>query len=354
MTKPRPLPLELTPAGGPFDDPALMVAPTNSDNAILFDCGTLHGLKVRDLQRVRWLFLTHLHIDHLIGFDHLLRVRLFSPLPLTVYGPPGTAEAIGHRLLGYAWNLTSGSPFTVRVFELSHGARAGVQFLCHRSFVPEAVPEPARVEAPRDGGEVLLSEGLTVTHHPVQHGVPCLAYRLDRRTPPKFSLETAQSLGLTPGPWVRKLVTGGEVRVEVQGVEREREWLAQRLLQPPVQHGLGFLTDTRLEEALAEQLGDFYHGVDVLCSESAYLRSEADLAYRNLHMTAEQVAHLAERCGAGRLLLFHLSRRHCERGSEPHLAEARAIFQNTYLLGIYRRQQSDPEAEAFDDATDSM
>ncbi len=343
MTKLRPLPLELTPAGGPFDDPALLVAPTNSDTTILFDCGTLHGVKVRDLQKVRWLFLTHLHIDHLIGFDHLLRVRLFSALPLTIYGPPGTAQAIGHRLLGYAWNLTSGSPFTVRVFELSEGAQPGVQFLCHQSFRPEAVPASAETEAPRQGGEVLLSEGLTVTHCPVQHGVPCLAYRLDRRTPPKFSLETAQSLGLTPGPWVRRLVSGGEVQVEVQGVERDRAWLAERLLHPPVEHGLGFLTDTRLEESLAHRLSEFFQGIDVLCCESAYLESEADLAYKNLHMTTTQVADFARRCGVGRLLLFHLSRRHCDRGSSFHLEEARAIFPQTDLLGIYQKSRSEDD-----------
>lgn len=344
MTRLRPLPLELTPAGGPFDDPALMVSPTNSDTAILFDCGTLHGLKVRDLQKVRWLFLTHLHIDHLIGFDHLLRVRLFSAVPLTIYGPPGTAETIGHRLLGYAWNLTSGSPFIVRVFELSAGARQGVQFLCHRSFRPEPIPESALVEAPRDeGGEVLLSEGLTVTHCPVQHGVPCLSYRLDRRSPPKFSLETARSLGLTPGPWVRRLVSGEEVRLQVEGVPRDRAWLAQRLLQPPVEHSLGFLTDTRLEEALAQRLSEFFRGVDVLCCESAYLDDEADLAFKNLHMTTTQVATFARRCGVGRLLLFHLSRRHCERGSAQHLAEARALFPATDLLGMYVRTRG-PEA----------
>jgi ribonuclease Z len=333
MTSSSTLPLNLQPAGGPFDDPALLVAPNNADLWVLFDCGTLHGLKTRDLQKVRWLFLTHLHIDHLIGFDHLLRVRLFSPLPLTVYGPPGTLEILGHRLRSYAWNLTSGSPFLIRVYELeAHKATRGARFGCHQSFVPEPLDEAGLREAPEADATVGLTEGLSVRSHPVCHGVPCLAYRLDRQSPPRFSLATAQSLGLTPGPWVRQLISGQPVRQMVEGLPRDQDWLAERLLEPPVRYSLGYLTDTRLDAELSGQLASFFQGVDVLCCETAYLAEEAELAARNLHMTTTQVAQLAVQSQVQQLRLFHLSRRHCEAGSEKHLAEVRQVFAKAALL----------------------
>ncbi len=320
---------ELQPAGGPFDDPALLVTPTNSDHALLLDCGTLHGLKTRDLQKVRWLFLSHLHIDHLIGFDHLLRVRLFSSIPLTVYGPPGTLAVLAHRLQGYAWNLTSGSPFVVRVFELGSDSPSS-QFRCHDSFVASSIKDLG--EAPEPDGTVRLAKDLFVTSHPVEHGVPCLAYRVNREFPPKFSLETAQSLGLTPGPWVKNLISGEPVRCLVEGQERDESWLSAQLLSPPRQYGLGFLTDTKLNPALSAQLADFFCGVDLLCSEAAYLDGEAEMAEKNLHMTTTQVASLAQACETRELRLFHFSRRHQETGPEPHLREVRAGFTNSYLL----------------------
>lgn len=327
---------ELQPAGGPFDDPALLVSPNNSDHSLLLDCGTLQNLKTRDLQKVRWLFLSHLHIDHLIGFDHLLRVRLFSPIPLTVYGPTGTLEVLAHRLRGYAWNLTSGSPFVVRVFEFGPDGAAS-EFRCHDSFVGMSIKDLR--EAPGPDGRVLLSQDVVVSSHPVEHGVPCLAYRVNREFPPKFSLETAQSLGLNPGPWVKTLIEGGQVRCLVDDIERDEVWLASQLLSPARRFGLGFLTDTKLSSDLSALLADFFRGVDVLCSESAYLESEADMAEKNLHMTTTQVAGLAKACQTSELRLFHLSRRHQESGPEPHLREARSVFENAHLLGSQETPQ---------------
>lgn len=325
----RTFPFKLQPAGGPFDDPALLVTPTNQDTAILLDCGTLHGLKTRDLQKVRWLFLSHLHIDHLIGFDHLLRVRLFSSLPLTVYGPAGTVEVLTHRLRGYAWNLTSGSPFVISVFDLSSESQAA-RFRCHDRFEASSVDNSS--EAPIAPLQVRLSPELKVLGHPVEHGVPCLAYRLDRKLPPKFSLETALSLGLEPGPWVKALLSGQPMTKLVGEVERNQSWLSERLLSPPVRNSLGFLTDTKLDSALSEKLAQFFQEVNLLCSESAYLRDEAAMAEKNLHMTTDQVARLALACRTKELRVFHLSRRHHESGYEKHLDEIRQVFPRSYLL----------------------
>lgn len=325
----RTFPFKLQPSGGPFDDPALLVTPTNQDTAILLDCGTLHGLKTRDLQKVRWLFLSHLHIDHLIGFDHLLRVRLFSPLPLTVYGPSGTVEALSHRLQGYAWNLTSGSPFVISVFDLcAQGAAA--RFACHERFVASSVE--SRAEFPDARSNVSLNPELTVLSHPVEHGVACLAYRLCRNLAPKFSLEVARSLGLEPGPWVKELTSGRSLNKLVEGRRRDERWLAERLLGPQRESCLGFLTDTRLTPALAEELSLFFADVDLLCCEAAYLQDEAEMAAKNLHMTTQQVAQLARASRAKELRLFHLSRRHQEAGHEKHLAEVRQVFAESYLL----------------------
>lgn len=324
---------ELEAAGGPFHDPALIITPPNSSDSILMDSGTLHTVRTRSLMKIRWLFLSHLHIDHLIGFDHLLRVRLFSTLPLFVFGPPGTTEVIAHRLQGYAWNLTSGSPFEVYSTDLPETNQTGTQtvrFACHDRFAPS---NPESADTPLVTDCVRLQPNLTIHWHPVNHGVPCLCYRLDQNFPPQFSLQTCQSLGLRPGPWITELTSGRPTTQEVDGVVRDQDWLAARLLQERPAERVGYLTDTLLDSSLTERLREFYRNVDVLVSETAYLHEETEAAKENLHMTTTQVASLARDCGAGKLLIFHLSRRHIEAGPEPHLAQVRAIFPSGELLG---------------------
>lgn len=326
-------PFTLVPASGPFDDPALFLRISQDERAALFDCGTLQGLKTVDLHRVRWLFLTHSHIDHLIGFDHLIRARLFSSLPLTVYGPAGTIEIISHRLQGYAWNLTSGSPFQVRVFELGENRRlTGMQLICEQRFLPCPVDDNAKEDAPREDGSVKINSILQLSSHPVEHGVPCLCFRLDYQSLPKFSLAKAQQLELSTGPWVKRLTLGEELTLTVQGVSRSSRWLSQRLLEPPSAYSIGYLSDTVLTEFLLKSLSKFFMGVTVLCSEAAYLKEDLNLALANMHMTAPQVAELAKDCKALELRLFHLSKRYAKSGWERHLLEARQVFPPTRLL----------------------
>lgn len=328
MTSSKSIVFDLSAAGGPFHDPALLVAVSNHRDSILFDCGTLTGLRTRDLQRVRWLFLSHLHIDHLIGFDHLLRVRLFSELPLTVFGPPGTTDVIGHRLQGYAWNLTSGSPFKIEAFDLPSSttqALSGTRFRCHNQFRPEPVGE-------KGGFPLKIDEGLSLSWQAVDHGVSCYCYKLEKLFPPKFSPEIAESLGLKPGPWVKKLISEPDFQMEVDGIKRDNCWLSERLLQPPERRTLGYLTDTRLEQPLFDKLKIFFRDTDKLVCESAYLASESEMARQNLHMTTAQVARLASEAEVGKLYLFHLSRRHMENGPEKHLQEVQEIFPAARLL----------------------
>jgi ribonuclease Z len=320
----------LVAAGGPFHDPALLVTPVNSSETVLLDCGTLHSVQTRSLMKVRWLLLSHLHIDHLIGFDHLLRVRLFSDLPLLVFGPPGTVDTIAHRLQGYAWNLTSGSPFVVEAFDLpadSDTEMRSARFACNDKFLPSTPPKVSS-----NGSCVQLNSTLSAHWCAVKHGVPCYSYRLVQNFPPQFSLESCRRLGLEPGPWVSQLTSGKPVSQIVDGQERNEEWLMEHLLTARPPQRLGYLTDTLLDSEIWPRLAEFHSEVNILVSETAYLDSETEAATQNLHMTTTQVARLASECQAKQLLIFHLSRRHIEKGPDKHLSEVQTLFPEAALL----------------------
>ena len=60
----------------PFDDPSVYVDIPWERRALLFDLGANYHLPPRKLLKVTDVFVSHAHMDHFIGFDHLLRVRL--------------------------------------------------------------------------------------------------------------------------------------------------------------------------------------------------------------------------------------------------------------------------------------
>lgn len=90
---------------GRFGDPALFVGALHRPEALLFDLGDLAPLSTRDLLRVTHVFVSHMHMDHFIGFDRLLRVHVGREKRITIVGPTGIALAVGHKLHAYSWDL---------------------------------------------------------------------------------------------------------------------------------------------------------------------------------------------------------------------------------------------------------
>ena len=92
----------------PFEDPGLYVDLVFERRALLFDLGDLGRLAPRKLLRVSDVFVTHRHMDHFAGFDHLLRLLLGREKAVGIYGSTGLIDAVEHKLRAYTWNLIEG------------------------------------------------------------------------------------------------------------------------------------------------------------------------------------------------------------------------------------------------------
>src|SRR5258706_13168793 len=72
-----------------FGDPGLYVDFHDERRALLFDLGDITVLPPRKLMRLSHVFVTHTHMDHFSGFDHLLRVVLGRKAAIALFVGPG-------------------------------------------------------------------------------------------------------------------------------------------------------------------------------------------------------------------------------------------------------------------------
>jgi ribonuclease Z len=90
---------------GRYGDPTVYVETLFEKRGLLFDLGEMTSLSPQKIRRVEQIFVSHAHIDHFIGFDHLLRLLVEREKTVYLYGPSGFAERVYHKLQSYRWNL---------------------------------------------------------------------------------------------------------------------------------------------------------------------------------------------------------------------------------------------------------
>ena len=125
---------------GRYGDPTVYVETLFKTHSVLFDLGEIASLSPRKIRRVDQIFVSHAHIDHFIGFDHLLRLLVGQEKTVHLYGPAGFAERVFHKLQAYRWNLVEsyGSDLVFVVSELeTPNSISTTQFRLKRAFAAE-------------------------------------------------------------------------------------------------------------------------------------------------------------------------------------------------------------------------
>lgn len=316
--------------GEPGRDNALFVrvASGQAIHRFLFDCGEgcLSTLAVSEIHAIDTLFFSHLHIDHVAGFDAFLRLNFARPeAPARIAGPEGTIRAIHHRLQGVTWNLVGGQSGAIEVADILPDRIVTARFLTAEGF---AHAHPAG-DRPFDG---VVHEGddLKVEARIMDHGTPCVAYLIRER--PRTNVDTARlaELGLPPGRWIQQLKD--ETRPDDEPVAVGAEGyslgdLRRLLLVRTPGASLAYLTDFALAADPAEQaLRDMLQGCEAIVGEASYREADAELAHRHRHFTGPEMGRLAASVGARKLVLFHVSDRYTREGWRELLAEVRATF----------------------------
>ncbi len=332
-----PSPFEPHLVNDPFGDPALYVEFRDERRALLFDLGDICALPPRKLLRLSHVFVTHAHMDHFSGFDHLLRVVLGRKASLVLFGGPDFVAQVEHKLLAYTWNVVHRYEveLVIDVCEIGVDRRGRwSRFSSRTGFAREA---GAFFELSDD---VLHEEAIfRVRGRFVDHDIPCLAYLIEEKAQVRVATDRLAALGVTTGPWLRELkhavLTGapGETPIQVQWRDRQGEHAMKRqvaelrhlILDVVPGRRIGYVTDLRYTDANIETLAHLLADVDLLFIESVFLEEDQAHAARKNHLTARQAGDIARRAGAKAIEPFHYSPRY-ERRSAELIAEARAAW----------------------------
>ena len=256
---------------------------------LLFDAG--EGTQ-RQMMRfgtgfsVSHLFVTHLHGDHVLGIPGLLETMAFNDRtePLAIHTPNGT-----RRQLKSLINALGTRPsFPVRVNEIG------------------------------DGDVAYRADEYEVRAFATDHDTRSVGYALvedDRKG--RFDRERAEELGVPVGPKFSQLHEGDAVELE-DGTVVDPE---QVVGEPRPGRSIVYTGDTRPTAATIEVADE----PDLLIHDATFADDSADRAADTAHSTARQAAEIANRAGADRLALLHLSSRYAGYTAD-HERQARTVF----------------------------
>jgi ribonuclease Z len=320
---------------GRFGDPALYVETLFEKRAILFDLGDIAVLSPRKILRLEHVFVSHVHIDHFIGFDRLLRVLVGRQKNVNLYGPSGFIDHVHHKLHAYRWNLVDryvcDLVFAVTEIDSSFATRT-VCFRLKCGFAGE------EIDAPHVIGGVIYSEPMfRVSAAVLEHRTPCLAFAMQESVHVNVWKSRLAALGLPVGPWLRELKRAvidnrpedhpiridSAPRMSVR-TEMPLGELRTVLTVTPGQK-VGYVTDAADTADNRQAIVGLVENADVLFVEAAFAEADAALAAERAHLTTVAAGSIARAAGVRRIEPFHFSPRYA--GEEDRLlGEVMAAF----------------------------
>ena len=242
---------------------------------ILFDCGegTQRQMNIAGINRnkVRKIFLTHWHGDHVSGLVGLLQTISNSETQqkVVIFGPRETKERIAHLM-------------------------RSVSFEENRMDLEIREVNPSGVEKIYEGEDYIIQAAY------LDHKIPCLGYSLIEKDKRKINMTKAKKLGLKEGPLIGKLQAGHSVSFKGQTITSDEVSHIQKGKK------LSIILDTLPCKNAYELAAE----ADILIAESAYTSDMEEKSLEYKHMTTKQAALIATTANVKKLIITHFSQRY--------------------------------------------
>jgi ribonuclease Z len=268
-------------------------------------------------------------MDHMAGFDRLLRLRLHRPQALCLFGPDGFVDQVEHRLGAFSWNLLDATSvdfrLTVHDFDGRRIAR-GAEFRARDAFRRRDVLPPDLPD-----GTALAEDDFAVDCVALDHGIPSLAFAFQESLRVNLWKTALEEHGLPVGPWLedaKRAIRGhapDDHLVEIPGRGPVPLGdLRGRVFRTEPGQRVVYVTDAADTGANRDLILRLASGADHLFIETPFLDADRHLAADTRHLTARAAGEMGQAAGARRVTGFHHSARYGDgsRALEAELAEA--------------------------------
>lgn len=266
-----------------------------NETLYLIDCGEGTQLQLNKYgikkNKIRYIFISHLHGDHYLGLIGLLSSMHLSGRKekISIFGPPELEELI----------------------------------YLHLRYSQSELRYPLHFHPTQSEGESLILENkeLNIYSFPLDHRIPCTGFRFNEKEGlPRMNKEKIEGLEIPPIYF--PLIKQGECYQDADG----QVYNAEDLTIPPRQpRSYAYCSDTLYSETYLP----YIQNVDLLYHEATFMQDMLERAIETHHSTAIQAAEVAKAVHAKKLIIGHFSARY--RNLEPLLLESKSIFKETYL-----------------------
>jgi ribonuclease Z len=324
--------LNVTILGDPPNDNALLVVADRGKNItrMLFDCGadTLRSVPHGEVQAIDHVFLSHLHMDHISGFDAFFRVN-FNRVTREnhIWVPKGSAHSIWHRFQGFWWSHAHELKATWYVHDVDEATVQTFRCEAHEAFSvmhDEGIRAYDRV--------IMQTDAVNVEAIPLSHHGLCLGFVAREPVRENVDQMALAKMGLNPGPWLNAIKNKDISEVEIDGVTHDANALRALLIRTQTGDSIAYLTDFNANKEQRRRIAPYLSGVQRLFAEAQYAPQDYALADKYHHSTVEQIAELAKLSGVDSYTLLHLSRRYNRKDWADMLHAAQAIFPNSRYI----------------------
>ncbi len=337
---------------GRYGDPALYVEALFERSALLFDLGEIGALSPRKIHRIDQVFVSHAHLDHLVGFDRLLRLLIGREKTLELFGPPGFADRIHHKLQGYEWNL-SGLYRNDLAFVVSEIVAANLaqrtRFRLKNAFAPEDLGSRSLLD-----GVACSAPNCRVSFAMLEHRMPCLGFALQETTHVNVWKPRLAERGLSVGPWLKELKRAfvenrsDDSLIGVEGPAAPADHMLplgelRDELTVATGQKIAYVTDVADTAANRAAITRLAHDADMLFIEAAFAAADSELAADRAHLTTVAAGQIARQADARRVEPFHFSARYL--GQEQRMLSEVAMAFTSEVLDEHARTAS-PAARA--------
>lgn len=295
---------------GVFGDPQLHLRLRHQGRSLLFDLGDGARLPARLAHQITDVFISHAHMDHISGFQWLLRSRLGGLPACRIYGPPGLAHHIEGFIQCFLWDRIGDRGPIFQVAEL-HGDRLRRYQLQAGGSACEPLDEMVVVD-----GVLHEESGFRIRAVVLDHHTPVLAYAFEPDQELNVRKDRLAAHGLAPGPWLAELkqqLLVGNLKARVtlpDGNARSVGDLGDELVLIKPGKRLVYATDLADTKENRQRLTLLARGAHTFFCEAPFIEADAEQASRTGHLTTRACGEIASAAGVARLVPFHFSRRY--------------------------------------------